>query len=139
MSAIAAVRAGMRAAVEGHDALRSALNGVFETWPAQASAPWLEIGEASEIDWGAKAMRGREVRLTLVLRDKGDSGARLERLMRLLDEAVGAMARAHGEWRVASAVLLRSRSGRRPSTRSGPDEWVGASEWRVRLMMEVVQ
>lgn len=128
MSAVAAVRAGVRAAFIGDGALSAEINGVYDSRPPRATPPWIEIGEAQESEWGASAMRGRELRFTVVVRDEGTTPARLHKLTGLAQAAIEAMARDLDGWRIASLVLLRSRAGRR-----GDGIWASLIEYRVRV------
>ena len=72
--------------------------------------PRVEVGEPIGGDWSAKDWRGRELRTLVTLRLAVGQAGRLG-AMRAAAEAAGeGIAGELGGWRVASAVLLRSRT-----------------------------
>src|SRR5204863_249584 len=75
--------------------------------PIQAAIPHVTIGAGMESDWGHKSGAGRELRLSIVLRDEGESPARLRALA---DSAQAAMEgiETGGGWRLVTLVFVRS-------------------------------
>lgn len=105
------------------------LTGVHEAAPLQAAFPFIVVEIGSEADWGHKSGSGREVRLTLLVRDQGESG---KRLRRIADEAEQVLSSGQLEpigWAIVTATFLRRRTVRDP--RSG---WSALLEYRVRLL-----
>lgn len=129
MSANGALRAAVAAAVEGHAALRSAVNGVYFETPARASAPYALVGEIAAIDWGTKTARGREARLSVTIVEDARRGGRLVDLAGEAEAAIEAMPREIGGWRIASLVFARSRL----MPASG-GERAAVVEYRARVM-----
>ena len=77
MSAELAVRGALVAALRGDAALIGQVNAVYDGAPVQASAPYVVIEECAGVEWGGKGLDGCEVRLSIGLRDQGESSARL--------------------------------------------------------------
>ena len=123
--AVEAVQAGLARAI-------GTVAGVhlFEGPPARVGFPHAVIGEAVAGDWGAKGVRGREVRTAVTLIDDGAGPARLNALIGTVEDAIEAMAPGLGGWRVASLVLLRARVAR---DRGG---WRATIEYRVRVLAD---
>lgn len=114
-AAIAALRAG------------GSLSSVQESGPVQASEPHAIVEAGPETDWGHKTGAGREVRLAVTIRDRGEAPQRVRTLLREAEAAVSGIGAPAG-WRLASLALLRSRATR---TREG---WTGSAEWRARML-----
>ncbi|MBC7987878.1 MAG: DUF3168 domain-containing protein [Sphingomonadaceae bacterium] len=102
------MRAALFDAVEGHAALRGAINGVYFETPERASVPYALIGELAARDWGTKDARGREARLSVTIVEDAVRGARLVELVGEAEAAIEAMPREIGAWRVASLAFVRS-------------------------------
>jgi len=131
MTAEQAVRASLAAALRGHAGLRAGLNAVLDGAGGRATAPYAVIGDLLAADWGTKTAAGRELRCAVTIRDAAETPARLEGLMALAGEAIEAMARGRGGWRVASLAFVRSRIGR-----DGANGWMGVVDYRVRVLAE---
>jgi len=129
MTAEQAVRAALGAALRGHAGLRGTLNAVLDGPGGRATAPWAAIGDLLSADWGTKTAAGREIRASVTIRDLAEGPARLEALMGQADAAIAAMPRDLPGWRVASLVLMRSRSGR-----DGAAGWIGVADYRIRVL-----
>lgn len=125
--------AGTALAAAAAEALR-AVDGlhVFEAPPLQACVPYAVVQAGAETDWGHKSGAGREVRLALVLVDKGERAERLRGLMDAAEAAVAAVGAVAG-WQLVSLRLLRSRIV--PPKKGAPDaSWTAAAEWRARML-----
>src|SRR3954470_22916726 len=126
IAAGAALQSAAMAAVRGV----AGLSGVYPGTPVQAVVPWAALEPASESDWGYKEGEGREVRLTLVLRDSGESPARLYALIGAADDALDALAPLE-DWRLVSFVFLRSRVLR--EGRGADSGWSATIDYRARM------
>lgn len=106
-----------------------ALTGVYVGNPIQAVPPFATLDAGLETDWSHKTGVGRDVRLSITLRDKGEQQGRLHRLMNETEiQMAGIDAEADG-WRIVSLAFLRSR------VVSGPGEgWSGILEYRARML-----
>lgn len=106
------------------------LNQVREGRPVRASVPYATIDAGLETDWGHKSGAGREVRLSVTLRDEGEGPERIRRLSGQAEAALGEIAAELGGWRLVTLVLLRSRLAR------GADGWTAALDWRARMLAQ---
>ena len=106
--------------------------GVFEAPPLEAAVPWAMVETGPESDWGHKAGTGRELRLAVTIRDRGESGARIRRLAGEAEAALAGLGEVPG-WELVTLVLLRSRSV--PPRHGGAEaDWVALVEYRARLL-----
>ena len=122
-----AMAAAAAAALRGIEGL-----SVFEAPPLQAVEPWALAEAGPETDWGHKSGAGRELRLAVRLHDRGESGARLARLMEEAEAAVAAVGAVPG-WQLVSLALLRSM--KLPPKKGAPEgAWAGLIEFRARLL-----
>jgi hypothetical protein len=105
---------------------------VYDAPPVQAAFPYAVVEAGAESDWGHKSGAGREVRLTVTLRDGGERPVRLRALTAAAESALQAPLTVD-TWQVVTFAWLRSRSvrdGRPP----GPVEWTGLIEYRARML-----
>jgi hypothetical protein len=107
------------------------LNGVSESAPPRARAPYAVLMPVLSANWGTKDRDGRELRIGVTLYDEGPDAARLRGLLDAAHTAAMAMPRDLADWRVASLVLVRSRV-----MPSGMDRWSGTLEYRMRLLAD---
>lgn len=117
------------AAVEAALARVAGLNRVEPGANLRATPPFAEIGPVEARDWGTKDAAGREVRVTVTVRDAAERAARLHGLSGAVQDAIAGMSRDLAGWRVASLVFVRSRVA---SEKAGL--WVATVEWRVRVL-----
>lgn len=130
MSAQALLQAAIRAALQAHAPLVDALTAVFDAPPVRCARPYAVIEDAIIADWGTKDIAGREGRFAVMLHDIGERPERVRLLIGEIEAAIESMPRTLGEgWHIASLILLRSRIAR-----EGEAQWLGASEWRVRML-----
>jgi hypothetical protein len=126
MSAAEELAAAAVAALRAIDGL-----GIYDGPPVQAVAPYAIVETGPEIDWSHKSGAGRELRLAVTLRDKGERPERIRRMAAAAEAAVAGIGQDLGAWRVVTLRFQRSRLIR---DRSG--EWVGVMEFRARVLAE---
>ncbi len=105
------------------------LTGVFDARPWQAAHPYATVDAGAEIDWSHKTGAGREVRLVIAIRDKGERPERLRRLIAAAEGAMDGLAGAAEGWRIVSLVFLRGRV-----VADGRDGWIGTIDYRARML-----
>lgn len=127
MSAGAALAEAALAALASVDGLA----GRHEARPLQAAFPYATVETGLESDWSHKSGAGREVRLTVVVRDAGERPERLRRLIQESESALAAIDGSMAGWRMISFVFLRSRLLPEAERR-----WAGVLDYRARLLAE---
>jgi len=105
------------------------LTGVHEGRPVQAAAPYALIEAGPELDWSHKSGVGRELRLAVIVRGKGERPAPLRALAAEAEAAIEGLAGEIGGWRL---VNLRFARGRLVAEARG--EWAAVSEFRARML-----
>ncbi len=105
------------------------LNHAFNGRPLQAAFPYALVETGPETDWSHKSGEGREVRLSVTVRDKGEHSVRLRGLMRGAEAAVSNSPRTLPGWNVVGLQFLRSRT---VAAQAG--EWSGIIEFRARML-----
>jgi len=106
------------------------LAGTHEAGPIQAAIPSAVVATGMETDWGHKSGAGRELRLSVMLRDEGESPVRL----RILSEAVQAALdglEMGGGWRLVTFVFVRS-----IVAPQGAGKWSAGLDYRARMLAE---
>lgn len=99
--------------------------------PVKATPPCAEVGAIAASDWGTKDRAGREVRLSVVVRDLAERADRLHVLSGAVQAAIEAMPRVSGGWRIVSLAFVKSRIA---SEKAG--NWVSSVEYRARMLIE---
>ena len=107
------------------------LNGAYEGAPLQAVHPFATVEAGPETDWSHKSGTGREVRLTVTLRDHGERPARLRRLMAEAEAAIMAAGTATPGWRIVTLAFLRSRL-----LPDAERQYAGVLDYRARRLAE---
>ena len=79
--------------------------------PPMTALPSATVEDPQVGDWSTKDAIGRELRTAVTLRVAKGQAARLDAMVAAVEAAGAALSGDIGGWRVASAVLLRSRSG----------------------------
>lgn len=105
------------------------LTGVYEGRPVQAAAPYALVETGPELDWSHKSGVGRELRLAVMLRGKGERTAGLRALADEAEAAIQGLAGEIGGWRLVSLRFARSRL-----VAEAPSEWVAVNEFRARML-----
>jgi hypothetical protein len=103
--------------------------GVYEGPPVQSVYPYAVAEAGLEADWSHKSGDGREVRLTVIMRDRGERPVRLRALMAAAELALGELPADLGGWNVASFLFLRSRL-----VAEGKGAWAGVIDYRARML-----
>lgn len=124
----AALRA---AAIEALESLE--LGGVYPGPPLQAAFPHALVECGPETDWGHKDGRGREVRLAVTLRDRGERPERAQAFAEVVEAALEAGLDVEG-WRLVTLAMLRRRTV--AEGRGGATGWAVAIDYRARMLAE---
>lgn len=124
----AALKAAAIQALEGLD-----LGAIYPGPPLQAASPYAVVEVGPEGDWGHKSGRGRELRLAVVLHDRGERPERAEAFGEVVEMALGAGIEVEG-WRLVTLVLARRRTV--AEGRGGGAGWAVAIDWRARMLAE---
>lgn len=104
------------------------LSGVHELAPVQASPPFATVETGPEADWSHKTGKGRELRVAIIVRDKGERPDRIRRLIDQVQTEIEQIGPDVGSWRLATLVFLRSRTIREAGG------WAATIEYRARLL-----
>ena len=113
------------AALRGMDGL----NGVYDGPPLTAAVPYATVEAGPESDWSHKSGEGRELRLSILIRDKGERPARLRSLAAAVEAAATEIEPDLAGWRLVSLVFLRG-----SMLREAGAAWTAAIEYRARLL-----
>ena len=105
------------------------LNGVYDGPPLTAASPYATVEAGPESDWSHKSGAGRELRLSVLVRDKGERPARLRNLMAAIEAAIAEIGPDLAGWRLVNLVFLRGSMLRETSA-----AWAAAIEYRARLL-----
>lgn len=108
--------------------------GVHEGAPVQAAFPYAIVEVGAERDWSHKSGIGRELRLALVLRDGGERPVRLRQLLEAAETAMESLSIEAGSWQLVTFQLTQSRLAREPGRSGGSAGWIGAIEYRARML-----
>lgn len=108
-----------------------ALNGCYDGPPPRATVPFAIVEVGTESDWSHKSAAGREVRLTVTLRDSGERPERLRALVAEADAALAGIGGVVGGWRIVSFAFLRSRL-----LADGERGWAALIDYRARMLAE---
>ena len=124
MSAGGALQEAIAVALQG----QMGLTGVYDGPPARAAFPYVVLDCGTELEWGHKTGRGREVLLAVTLWD--EQPARLHGLVDGIEAAVTAINSVAG-WQLVSVAFLKRRIVRDVA---GP--WAAAMDFRARLLAD---
>jgi hypothetical protein len=127
MGAGGALAQALIAALDG----LTGLNGAYDGTPIQGAFPYAMIETGPETDWSHKSGAGRELRLAVTIRDKGERPARLRALADAAEESIGGIGGTIGDWRLVTMVFLR-----RTVLRESGAAWAAVIEYRARLLAE---
>lgn len=115
------------AAIEG----LAGLNGAYDGPPLQAAFPYAIVEAGPEADWSHKSGLGRELRLAVTIRDKGEKPGRLRALVGEVEAAIAAIDGVLAGWRLVTLVFLRS-----TMLRDSGAVWTAVIDYRARLLAE---
>ncbi|HEV2865927.1 MAG TPA: DUF3168 domain-containing protein [Allosphingosinicella sp.] len=107
------------------------LNGRYSSSPVQASFPYATVETSPESDWSHKSGTGREVRLAVTLRDRGEQPGRLRRLLEEAEAAIATIGGAEDGWRIVTLAFVRSRV-----VPAGDRSWLASLDYRARMLAE---
>jgi hypothetical protein len=105
------------------------LNGSYDGAPLTAACPYATVETGPESDWSHKSGEGRELRLSILVRDKGESPARLRGIVAAVEAAIVEIGPDLAGWRLINLVFLRG-----SMLRSADAAWTAAIEYRARLL-----
>ncbi|WHO40503.1 DUF3168 domain-containing protein [Sphingobium sp. AP49] len=134
MSAEMVVRGAVIAALKADAGLMDRVNGLYDGMPVRATSPYAVVGECLGSDWSAKDIEGRELRLTISLRDAAETTGRLADMLARIEPAIRSVAGAVDGWRIVTASLLRSRVARVDAR--GETGWQALVDYRIRAVRE---
>ena len=107
------LRAALIAWLAADPALSGQLNAVVEEAPSRAALPWLALAASASIDWSAKDVPGREVRIALELHCRGDLPAAAGDLVSAIEARIASLPAAQSTFRVVNTTFLRARAEQR--------------------------
>ena len=113
------------AALRGVDGL----NDVYDGAPLAAAFPYALVEAGPESDWSHKSGEGRELRLSILVRDKGERPVRLRQLVAEIEGSAMAVGPDLAGWRLVNLVFLRG-----SMLREAGAVWTAAIEYRARLL-----
>jgi hypothetical protein len=102
--------------------------GTYAMAPVQAAYPFATVDGGLETDWSHKSGVGREVRLAVTIRDKGERPERIQQIEAQAEAAISGLGGATGNWRVVSMNFMRSRLVREETG------WAAVIEYRARML-----
>ena len=103
--------------------------GVYEGLPVQAAMPHALVEAGPETDWSHKSGVGREVRLAVTFKNRGERPARLRALMTEAEALLEALEPDH--WQLVTMRLAGSRIS--VDAKGG---WAGAVDYRARMLLK---
>ena len=96
---------------------------------ADRAFPYATVEAGPENDWSHKSGEGRELRLAILARDKGESPRRLRDIAARIEAAAAGIGPELAGWRLVNLVFLRGSMLRSPDA-----AWTAAIEYRARLL-----
>lgn len=136
MSAEGAMRAAVVAALGGDAALMALANGIYDGAPVQASEPYVVVADCAGVDWGAKGVDGRELRLSIALYDKGDTSAMIAAMLGRVEAAMRGIDGVADGWRIVTMRFVRSRVARSVASQRRNGGWQGVVDYRARVVSD---
>ncbi|HTU11435.1 MAG TPA: DUF3168 domain-containing protein [Allosphingosinicella sp.] len=105
------------------------LNQVYDGQPLTAAFPYALVETGPESDWSHKTGEGRELRLSILVHDKGERPIRLRRLVAAVEEIAPRIVPDLESWQLVNLVFLRA-----AMLREAGAAWTAAIEYRARLL-----
>ena len=105
------------------------LNGVYDGPPLTAAFPHAVVAAGPESDWSHKSGEGRELRLSILVRDKGERPARLRGLVAGIEDRIMQIGGELDGWRLVNLVFVREAMLRETGA-----AWSAAIDYRARLL-----
>jgi hypothetical protein len=97
----------------GDPLLSGALNAITEEAPSRTAFPWLAIAATASTDWSTKTQVGREVRVALELRCRGDRPDTAGDLTSAVEQRMTALPSAQATFSVVTIQFMRARAEQR--------------------------
>lgn len=107
------------------------LNGAYDGPPLSAAFPYAQVEAGPESDWSHKSGTGRELRLAILIRDKGERPGRTRALAVAAEMAASEIGPDLDGWRLINLVFLRG-----SLLRESGAAWAAAIEFRARLLKD---
>lgn len=104
------------------------LTGIHEAMPLQAAPPHAIVEAGLESDWSHKSGAGRELRLTVSLRDEGERPARLRTLAAEAEAALDGLS-TEGGWQLVTLAFVRGMT-----VPEKPGRWLLTLDYRARML-----
>lgn len=125
--------AGETLAAAARAALRplAGLTAIHDGPPLQAASPYAIVEAGIEFDWSHKSGAGRDVRLTITLRDQGERPARLHRLATGVQAALDGFGPELEGWRLVTLAFVRSMIVAETAGR-----WAARLDYRARMLAD---
>lgn len=130
--AVEAVQQSLIAALNGHQPLMEAIEGIYDGPPPLARFPYIALATGASLDWSFKGGVGRELSLALTVHDDGVSAVRLHRVMALVEEALAGGLQEPEGWQIVTFDFRRMRV-----LRNAVSPWSGLIEYRARVLRRV--
>jgi hypothetical protein len=127
--ALEAVQRSLIVALNAHQPLLDAINGIYDGPPSRTRFPYIALATGASLDWSYKGGTGRELSLALAVHDDGDSAARLHRAMALIEAALESGLADPDGWQIVTFDFRRSRI-----LRNAVSPWSGLVEYRARVL-----
>jgi len=124
------LRAALLDWLRGDPAIADAVNIVDEAEIPRASLPWLAMVASASTDWSSKTHNGREIRIALELRHRGDGPGDAADLLRAIEQRVEILPADQPGYRIVTKQFLRARHERQ--TRN---ERASLIEYRLRILL----
>ena len=105
------------------------LNAVYDGPPLSAAFPYAVVAAGPESDWSHKSGEGRELRLSVLVVDKGERPTRLRGIAAAIEEAATSIGPDLAGWRLINLVFLRG-----AMLRDKAAAWTAAIDYRARLL-----
>ncbi len=105
------------------------LNGVYDGPPLTAAFPYATVETGPESDWSHKTGTGRELRLSILVRDKPERPVRLRQIVAAVEAAAAGIGPDLTGWRLVNLRFLRGSMLRETAA-----AWAAAIEYRARLL-----
>ena len=107
------LRAALLDWLGGDPVIAEAVNIIDEAETSRAALPWLALVSSASADWSSKTHSGREIRLAVELRHRGDVPGQSADLLRRIETRIESLPGEQPAYRIVTAHFLRARHERR--------------------------
>ena len=110
-----AFRAALITWLATDSALSMGLNAIVEEAPLRTPLPWLALTASASTNWGAKDVRGREIRVALEFNYRGDDPLSESALVGAIERRVEAMPadQSAAGFRLVNLTFMRAKAEQR--------------------------